>query len=590
MQKKFSAFLSLLLCLSLLLSLAACQRTAETEPETAQASFDAFTLSVFQEEVSSDLISLHYSLKEPENYGISQYPCTFGTYSAEEIEKSQETLALWKKELEGFPYEDLTEEQKRTYDVLAWTIENEQKAEGLSLYSEALGPVTGVQSQLPVLLAEYPFYDKGDIEDYLSLLSTADDYFTQIIAFEQEKSQAGLFMSDRVADEIISACQAFCENPEENYLLSTFEERISEMEELTEQEREAYSEENRQVVLNDFLPAYEILIDGLTGLKGTGQNEKGLSAFPEGKKYCQYLLSSYTGTDRTPEEYEELLLTYINDSLSAMSELLRNNPNLIEQTASFRFGLTEPEQILSDLQTKMTADFPALPVDASYTIKYVPEELEESLSPAFYLIPPLDASLDNVIYINGGSTQPDSLYSTLAHEGYPGHLYQTVYSASCISDPLRYVLSFPGYSEGWATYVEEQAFLWDSSVSEPLAKVMAYNDSVSLGLTALLDLYINYFDFSLEDTTLFLDNYFGVSDTESVEDIYYYIVAEPCNYLKYYGGYVEFRELRKTAEETLKDQFSAKEFHQFLLEAGEAPFPVLEKWMEEWMESCLHSK
>ena len=64
-------------------------------------------------------------------------------------------------------------------------------------------------------------------------------------------------------------------------------------------------------------------------------------------------------------------------------------------------------------------------------IKYVSQEMQNFLSPAFYLIPALDNTEENIIYINNGHISDDlSLYTTLAHEGYPGHLYQTTYFAS----------------------------------------------------------------------------------------------------------------------------------------------------------------
>ena len=53
--------------------------------------------------------------------------------------------------------------------------------------------------------------------------------------------------------------------------------------------------------------------------------------------------------------------------------------------------------------------------------------MEEYLSPAFYMVPAIDSTKNNVIYINQGHMPDDiSLFTTLAHEGYPGHLYQTV--------------------------------------------------------------------------------------------------------------------------------------------------------------------
>lgn len=49
------------------------------------------------------------------------------------------------------------------------------------LLQEPLGPSLGIQAQLPVLLAEYAFYEDRDITDYLTLLTTIRPYFRSIL-------------------------------------------------------------------------------------------------------------------------------------------------------------------------------------------------------------------------------------------------------------------------------------------------------------------------------------------------------------------------------------------------------------------------
>ena len=101
------------------------------------------------------------------------------------------------------------------------------------------------------------------------------------------------------------------------------------------------------------------------------------------------------------------------------------------------FQYTKPDEILETLKAQISKDFPALS-KCSYKVKYVPKALEGSLSPAFYLVPPLDRYQDNVVYINRGTRfQNEDLFPTLAHEGYPGHLYQNVYFISNNTCDLR---------------------------------------------------------------------------------------------------------------------------------------------------------
>src|SRR5699024_8380814 len=108
---------------------------------------------------------------------------------------------------------------------------------------------------------------------------------------------------------------------------------------------------------------------------------------------------------------------------------------------------------------------------------YVHESMEDYLSPAFYLTPPLDTGSPNVIYINRSGRNPNlELFTTLAHEGFPGHLYQTVYFASCRPSDIRYLINCSGYVEGWATYIESYAFQYATAYLD---------DEAAADLTAL---------------------------------------------------------------------------------------------------------
>ncbi len=89
-------------------------------------------------------------------------------------------------------------------------------------------------------------------------------------------------------------------------------------------------------------------------------------------------------------------------------------------------------------------------------------------------------SLTTWIYINRASTYTAlDLYTTLAHEGYPGHLYQTILSGSTTLGSVRNLLNFGGYIEGWATYVEMYAY--GLSDTDPnLAELYRLNRSLTL--------------------------------------------------------------------------------------------------------------
>ena len=446
------------------------------------------------------------------------------------------------------------------------------------MYEEPLSLVSGVQTQFPVVLSEYRFYDKEDVDTYLALLETTGEYFDSLIAFEQKKSEAGLFMADYAADTVIEQCQAFLDMGDGNYLYSTFVDRIGVVKELTEKEKSDYIQDNALVVSDNIIPAYEKLTAEIEKLKGTGQNEKGLAGLPQGKEYYELAVRQSTGSDRSVEEMKDLTRRQISDDLTAMEQVLGITAEEAQETAK-EMGENNAELILNELEQGISGTFPEAP-DTTLEVKYVPEEMEEHLSPAFYMIPAIDNTNENVIYINRAHMNDDlTLFTTLAHEGYPGHLYQTIYYESTDPDPLRSIFSFGGYVEGWATYAEMGSY-YLMPLSKEQATLLQKNNSIILGLYTLADIGIHYEGWTRMDTVAFFSNY-GITDTDTVERIYELIIGSPGNYLKYYIGYVEFLELKKDWISEKGEEFSQKEFHEAVLKVGPAPFDIVEDYMWE---------
>ena len=560
-----------------LLLLSAC---GTEEPGDQNEKFEEYTQEVFCNEVSSNTINLHYTLKNPEDYGITDYEVSLGSFESDPdmIKVSAENM---RQSLQEFSYEGLNLQNRITFDILEYQVKSAEKNADYVLYEEPLGLVSGVQTQFPVVMSEYRFYDRQDVETYLELLEMTGEYFDSLIKFEREKADAGLFMADYALDTVLEQCRAFLDMGDGNYLYSTFADRVKDVNELTKEEKSDYIQDNALAVSDCVFPAYEKLISSLEELRGSGENEKGLVNLPDGADYYELVVRRSTGSERSVEEMEDLTRRQITDDLEAMEQVLGITTEEAQEAAASMTqdsaGLT-----LSKLQDGIKEAFPEAP-DTALEVKYVPEEMEEHLSPAFYMIPAIDNTGENVIYINRAHMNDDlTLFTTLAHEGYPGHLYQTIYYESTDPDPVRSVMDFGGYVEGWATYAEMGSY-YLTPLSREQAVLLQKNSSIILGLYALADMGIHYEGWSRMDTVAFFSNY-GITDSETIERIYELIIGSPGNYLKYYIGYVEFLELKKDWAEEKGTGFSQKEFHEAVLKVGPAPFDIVEKYMWEMEE------
>ncbi len=550
---------------------------ADDSSDDINAAFESYTSQIFQTELLANTLNLHYTLASPADYGITSYEVTLGDYSKKAELNAYSTLENYITTLKSFDYDALDETNQLTYDILAWSFDIQLEGGQYNLFDDPLSPSLGIQAQLPVLLAEYTFYTKEDVSDYLTLLMAVPDYFNSILSFEQRKADAGLFMADFAVDEIITQCKEFIADPETNYLLEIFDDKVDALDDLTSEEKEEQKVRNEMAVQDYVIPAYEQLIAGLEDLRGSGTNDLGLAHYDSGQEYYEYLVRKYTGSSHSIDELQEMTEAQMTDDLLLMNQALTENPALLTEISLDDFTMTDPEEMLSYLEAAITEDFPALP-EVSYEVKYVHKSLEDHLSPAFYLVPPLDDMDDHVIYLNGASSHEGiDLFTTLAHEGYPGHLYQTVYSASTSSDNVRSLFSFSGYVEGWATYVEMYSY-YISGLDETTASLLQANNSFVLGLYASVDIGIHYSGWDIADTNTFLSEY-GIDDIDVAEEIFQYIVEEPANYLKYYIGYVEFLNLRAEAEAQYGEDFVLKDFHEQILSIGPAPFSLLRTYI-----------
>ena len=547
---------------------------------TSQSRFKNFCDELFVEELSSNSLTLHYTISDPEAYGISCEKLSLGSY---DTDSSSQKKWTWSKifKLKTICKNLLNEESQKTYDLLNYALQTELNGLDFYLLEEPLVPSIGVQSQLPILFAEYSFQGEADVVNYLSLLSCIPEYFHSILALEEKKIDAGLFMDNATVTELISYCKEFLSDRSTHFLIETFQERLDSLE-MDSSKKDIYIEENRSALNSFVFPAYENLCTFLEKHLNQGQNADGLFYLPDGTDYYQWLLRSEIGCDMSLEEIENLLENALKKDARIIASLNKKSADLLSEHDSMILDTSNPAGLTSYLAKRAQHDFPEIP-KVHLELRSVPSSMEPHLSPAFYLVPPLDHWDENIIYLNNASLKNDlSFFTTLAHESYPGHLYQTVYENNTQTHPIRRLLYFGGYTEGWATYAEQISYTY-APVSAELATLLSTSRTMTLNLYSHLDLYIHGYGWTEEDCAAYLKK-FGITNTESVHKMFLLVKQQPANYLKYYLGYLEIVTLKERAIDCLGSHFDLKNFHRFILDSGPAPFTILETHFENWLQ------
>lgn len=534
-------------------------------------SFDRFTMEVFRHEIASSTLNLHYTLTDPKAYKIKEKEPSFGSFQQTLIDEELSYLETCQEKLARYQKGHLSDTQRLTADILDWWITGQLLAKDYYYYQEPLGPTLGIQAQLPVLLAEYPFRKKADIDTYLELLSVLPVYFEEIALFEKEKSEEGLFMNDEILDKILAQCESLFPMDQTHFLHTTFQERLEACDFLDEDQRIAYEAKNLKTLSHYVEPAYQTLCEVLNNLRGTGKNLYGLYHTPEGIEYYEYLLKYSIGTDLSMAKIHQMLEAQMENDYETLLYAIHQNNNLLDMEQDVE-ALSSPKEILENLQTQIEEDFPESS-EVSWQIKEVPSSLAAYLSPAFYMTPAIDAPQQNIIYINP-ARKPDrtELITTLAHEGYPGHLYQNSFENTEDYPAVRNLFYIGGYTEGWGLYSEFYAYDF-LGLSKEEGDFLRAATSLNYAVCASLDLSIHGEGWTEEDCLTYLAA-FGITDQEKVHQLYLNILEEPSNYLKYYLGYLEICNLKESAL-TLSSDWTLYDFHTWFLKMGPAPFDIL---------------
>ncbi len=559
-----------------------------------QKEFEEFLKDEYVDSVTSDTLTYNYEIKDGAAMGIPEPEVTLSKY-----DMSDEGIAAQKADfdktfnrLKSFDRDVLTENQQLTYDILKQYMETEEEGY-LNIYlSEPFSPMKGLQSNISTYFTDYRFDDKGDVERYIQVLNMVRDYFGTYLDFEKTKSEKGYFMSDAVCDKVIEQCEDFIKDKDNHFMIQVFNDNIEALDFLTEDEIRDFENQNKKAVQESLIPAFEDTIKVLKSLKGTGKNDDGICNYEGGKDYYAYLLQDAAGTSKSPEEVAQML----DDNLSGLMTSLYSIA--MTDYASYEYFSENYDNLFGDSDSKDPSEIIDILMDTATEnypdfgkIKYTAKKLDKSLEDiqentlAYYMSPAYDDQDNNLIRVNGKHT--DGMWTTLAHEGYPGHMLQNAYYMSTDPEPIRTVLNFLGYKEGWAMYACYDAinyYTFDGAVnSENVAKLYRLNDEISYLVSGRLDIGINYEGWTLEETRNYLDS--NGFNGDAAEDMYTTMIGDPAVYQSYSTGYYELQEIRDYAEEQLGTKFDAREFNTVVLQTGPCQFNILKEQVQKYIDN-----
>ena len=541
----------------------------------ANEAFAALDREMFVWYVTSDIITLDQYCYDPSLYGIdeSTVPVTLGEVTEEHDAKWIADCRSWLSRLEKIDRAELSDQYALAYDNYVRYFKNQIASEGLFYQYEPFKEIVGIQLDLPLVFGLYDFKDVTDVKNYLTLLADVPRYFAQLVEVEKKRAEMGIFMTEAALDEVLSDFDNVIESRNDSYLFDTFREALQDVDWLTDAQKSAFYAQNDALVSGVFTDAYADTRDALEALRPYCREMTGAAnVSDDALRYFELEIKVESGSDMTVDEAIAFMENTMDDLYIRLRQAVRRADNL--DTDSFTTGTIEGDERY--LKTLITDIVPPMP-NISVVYKDIPKELQEGFSPAAYLLPSLDHYTENTILINPTS---DTDLMTLAHEGYPGHMFQYTYQYSLGTIPLFQCVIEPiGYSEGWSTNAEYSVAKRADMFGAANVTANELNNNLTNAIVTVSSLLVNGKGYSKEQLRKYLDGWGMASYTERIWEL---VVDLPSYYFKYSMGFCKQYALTERCRKIYN--FNDKDFYREYLSWGPSSYDFLEPKMVEWAQ------
>lgn len=538
----------------------------------------------------TDIISMVFDIEDPSKFGMNWPDVGIEPWSPDDDQKGQESIQQVLTTLNDIDFGSLELEDQILYDTLMhdYTLANEMN--GMDYYTSSMNSLTGENMELPIIFATLGFDDQADVERYLKMLADVKPYFESLFEYEKKVAEAGNSRPDAILNKLLESLEAVYKNHEGNYMYTTFEDRVNAMD-LDDAVKKDLIAKNKEILDTSFYPAYEDLKKNMETLRGTAKTSGKICEMQGGKEFYEKYFQLRSGTSLTIDEAKKMLLDDINAKYSDFyaklfklnqqqnDELMKHmsqDPSVAITTGSF-------ESDVEFCKDAIKSDFPDIG-DVKYTIYHIPKELSKNLSPAAYMSTPVDDINKNVLMLNDHSDGLGDMLTTVAHEAFPGHLFEAVYHMQHMNNFYQKG-GTTAYKEGWSTYSED--YIMNLTTGYDLQVYECFDLYIALlnyQMQAYLDICVHYDGWGRDEVVNFANQYFPGAGEELADAFYDRIVEIPCYVTPYCFGNMCCSKIINDAMAQYGSQYSKKEIHAAYLDMGPSSFDLLEKYMPLFVE------
>lgn len=534
--------------------------------------FITFLDDYFFDVCQSNYLLCHHYLENPQAYGIDLTQCEVSLGSFSNEENSDQILLNTLRQMDASSlsptYRQIYNNLLQTYSLSA-VLSNPR----FELLGNIWSSTNGIPFELVTFFSEYKLNSKEDIPYLIALIQDVPRYIEDGLAYSKKQAETGNFSID--LDATLKQCDTILKSKDNSPITKEIFTKIEGFH-LSQEEENQLKDQINQAMSQSFFPAYETIKSGLLSLKDQNRPLKGLASFENGKTYYEVLLQQVCGDQVNPDSLQNQLWNLLVQSLELYKQRYGNLP---EEVNDVQTSFTSLDQILPFLEEHYAELFPNVG-KMSYQMR--PLSLEESQDGimAYFVIPSIDNSKPYQMRYNGqygDSPSSLSLFSTFAHEGIPGHMYQAQYNKENFIHPIQHLVANSSFVEGFANYAENVSLSFLDLDANELNKYYLLNQYSSY-VTLFMDMQIHYEGLSQEQ--------FASMWGEGTAELYQYLAQNPGQFFPYYYGSLRILSLKEMAQNALGIFYDEVDFHDALLKAGSVRFPIVEENIKDYIEKA----
>ena len=579
--------------------------------------FEVFLDEFLVEYFEGDLLSVNIFFENPENYGLEHYDAKWYTYTKNDSYDSNESVKQFKDyldELHAYEANKLNQRQKLAYNRIESFLNYYYEYYQIKdvdfqqiVYVDQFG---GYVADFGTYMEAYTLRSEQEVMDLVSYLKSTLTAFPSYVDFVNEKAEKGYALSDFTLEEMIKYLNdVLREHDPENdcyyYLKDVLSAKVDSVEFLTDAQKTEYKNQISKEINDSFIPGVKALKEGLE--KSLGKLEEGKegywSTYEKGKDIYLLELNNLLGLNDFDinayiKEVDQALKRNARDVSNALDELISKYnitsqmqlDNLLESAAIFE---GTPEEMLEYLYEFAKTIVPELPYKPDITVKEMDEaSAKVSNAVAYYMKSAIDNFDKEYITLNPVKLgDSNDVLGTLAHEGYPGHLYAYCLSKKLDLHELSVAMTSTAHGEGWATYVELKLYEHairntDNQKFKDAINYLIVNHKVGFLLETRIDLGIHMEGWKEKEIADLLDE-IGYS-TDYAKELFNQMIEMPTTYNAYgYGKYL-FIKLHEDAKAKLGKFYNEIEFNEMILSKGWTTLGELVNTYENYMTKACH--